>query len=141
MCVCWHIQGNDWHTAEFASGYLTTALSILPMLDSLAAVATAGQPATADQGDKADKAGDPLVPPTTPTTPTTPSVGDGSFYAPSYNIFAKVRVPTTRVVLESCTRHEDYTKTYTKTYFFAPVLHTTVLQSVRNVPAMSWTHY
>ena len=113
MCVCWHIQGNDWHTAEFASGYLTTALSILPMLDSLAAVATAGQPATADQGDKADKAGDPLVPPTTPTTPTTPSVpttpsapsvGDGSFYAPSYNIFAKVRVPTTSCARESLLR-------------------------------------
>jgi hypothetical protein len=98
VCVCvWHIQGNDWHTAEFASGYLTTALSILPMLDSLAAVATA------DQADKADKAGDPLVPPTTPTVPSVPSVGDGSFYAPSYNIFAKVRV-LLRVVLESCTR-------------------------------------
>ena len=79
------VQGNDWHTAEFASGYLTTALSILPMLDSLAAVATAGSAGSAgsadtDKGDKADKAGDSPVP------------TDGSFYAPSYNIFAKVRV-------------------------------------------------
>ena len=84
-CVCRYVcgvQGNDWHTAEFASGYLTTALSILPMLDSLAAVATAGSAGSADtdKGDKADKAGDSPVP------------TDGSFYAPSYNIFAKVRV-------------------------------------------------
>ena len=70
------IPGSDWHTPQFAAGYLTAAIDLLPLLDSSPESNPDGVLGQAESVMGYEAANSVLL-------------KSGSFYAPSYKIFAK----------------------------------------------------
>lgn len=79
------IPGSDWHTPQFAAGYLTAAIDLLPLLDSSPGSNLAPPP----MAPPAQYEGVPGLEKVYAEATSNSVLLKSGFYAPSYKIFAK----------------------------------------------------